>query len=156
MVEESSTKAATGKDKPYSLHAIQLVALRVCDLAIHVDLSVPKDAETGAFTLETGRSGYDAEEKKIQVKLTVRVGADENAKPPFKLEVSIHGTFQIDESRFPAKFVEDWAEKNAPLILYPYAREQVYSLTQRAGFSEALLPLLEIPTFRITSEPAKA
>lgn len=135
--------------QPYKLHAIQLTDLRVSELSIHVDLSVPRDASIGGFNIETGRSAYNHEEHQIQVKMRVSMGAQEGESSPFQLAVAIHGNFVVDESRFDIKFIEDWADKNAPLVLYPYLREQVYSLTSRAGFPEALLPLIEIPTFRI-------
>jgi len=51
------------------------------------------------------------------------------------------GIFEVDEDKFPFKFIQNWAEKNAPLILYPYLREQVFSLSSRAGFGGTLLPL---------------
>lgn len=155
-MEESKTPASPGKGKPYNLHAIQLVELRVSDLAIHVDSSVPKEEVRQSFTLETARSAYNPETKQIQVKVTVKVGDDDEVKPPFRLEVTLHGVFKVDESRFDPQLVEDWAERNAPLVLYPYARENVYALTSRAGLPEALLPLLEIPTFRINATPSNA
>jgi preprotein translocase subunit SecB len=137
--------------KPYNLHAIQLNELRVSELSIQVDLSVPRDAPIGSFGIETGRSEYDKDAHQIQVKMRVLMGKDEQEKTPFQLTVELYGLFEVDESRFDVRFIEDWAEKNAPLVLYPYLREQVYSLTGRAGFPEALLPLFEIPTFRVTA-----
>lgn len=140
------------QEKRYKLHAIQLKNVRVSDLSIHVNLSAPKDAEGGSFTMETGRSAYDKELKQIQVKVAVKIGQDDDKNAPFTLEVVLHGLFSVDETRFNPEFVEDWAEKNAPLVLYPYVREQVYALTARTGFNEALLPLLEIPTYKITPQ----
>lgn len=134
--------------QPYKLHAIQLNELRVSELSIQVDLSVPRGADIGSFNIETGRSTYDPETHQIQVKMRVAMGKDEQKKTPFQLVVELHGLFEVDEEKFNVQFIEDWAEKNAPLVLYPYIREHVYTLTGRAGFPEALLPLIEIPTFR--------
>ena len=148
-----SNEAVTGK--PYRMHAIQLVNLRVSDLAIHADLSISQDEKDGEFSMECAHSDYDSESKQIQVKVVIRIGdesgTDGERKVPFTLEVAIHGIFEVDESRFDIQYIEDWATKNAPLVLYPYAREQVYSLTTRAGFKESLLPLLEIPTFKVVA-----
>lgn len=138
------------KQKPYKMHAIQLKDLRVSELSISVDLSMPRTEHVDVFTMETGRSPYDTDTHQIQVKIRVVMG-DENEKSPFRLAVELHGLFEVDETKFDVKFIEDWAEKNAPLVLYPYIREHVYSLTGRAGFPEARLPLIEIPTFRVTS-----
>lgn len=145
--------------KPYSFHAIQLHELRIAELSIQVDLSVPRDATVGAFSIESGRSDYDRESRQIQVRMSVLIGHDEQAQEqaPYKLKVELHGLFKVDDTRFSPDNVEDWAEKNAPLVLYPYLREQVYSLTGRAGFTETVLPLFEVPTYRIVppTNPAK-
>lgn len=141
------------QERRYSLHAIQLENVRVSDLSIHVDLSVAQDTPRGSFTMETGRSTYDRELKQIQVKVAVKIGPEDDKKAPFSLEVVLHGLFSVDDTRFDPNFVEDWAEKNAPLVLYPYVREQVYALTTRTGFGEAaLLPLLEIPTYKVMTQ----
>jgi preprotein translocase subunit SecB len=134
--------------RPYKLHAIQLKELRISELSIKVDLSVPRDAEIGGFAIETGRSDYDTVSHQIQVKMRVAMGMDETENAPFQLVVELNSMFSVDESNFNVQYVHDWAEKNAPLVLYPYIREHVYTLTSRAGFPEALLPLIEIPTFR--------
>lgn len=157
MSEITSNEPSKGRS--YKLHAIQLVNLRVSDLVIHANLSVPQDEKDGNFSIECGHSKYDNESKQIQVKIAIRIGdasSDVGERDvPFTLEVVMHGLFEVDESRFDIQYIEDWARKNAPLILYPYAREQVYSLTSRAGFKESLLPLLEIPTFKVTAPANK-
>ncbi len=80
------------------------------------------------------------------------MGQDDGAKAPFVLKVELIGLFTVDPERFPIEHVDQWARTNAPLVLYPYLREQVYGLTSRAGFNATLLPLLEIPTFRLMQQ----
>lgn len=134
----------------YKPHAIQLVSLRVVELAIKVDVTAPKDTELGEFSIETASSKYNAEKHRINVKMRV-VSGENDEDGPLQLKVEVVGVFKVDESAFPVDKIAHWADHNAPLILYPYVRENVYSLTNRAGFSQALLPLLEIPTFRVTA-----
>jgi len=138
------------KKQGYKLHAIQLVELRVVELGLKVDTSFPKESELGSFTIETGRSNYDSEKHQIHVSMRILSGNEEE-ESPLKLIVELHGRFEVDESRFAVEHIEHWAENNAPLVLYPYMRENVYALTARAGFGEALLPLIEIPSFRVTN-----
>lgn len=142
------------KNQSYVPHAIQLVELRVVELSLKVDISFPKDTDLGSFTIQTGRSKYDDEKHQISVMMRIMSGEEE--KSPLKLTAELHGRFEVDESRFEVKYVEDWAEKNAPLVLYPYLRENVFALTARSGYSEALLPLLEIPTYRIPAAEVKS
>jgi preprotein translocase subunit SecB len=65
--------------------------------------------------------------------------------------VEILGRFSIDTKAFPVEHVPEWARTNAPIMLFPYLREHVYSLTLRAGFKPAVLPLITVPTIRVGS-----
>lgn len=143
--------SSTGQYKP---HAIQLVSLRVVELAVKVDVAAPRDSKLGEFSIATAASKYNAEKHLINVKMRV-VSGEEDEDSPIKLKVELVGVFKVDESAFPVDKITHWAEHNAPLILYPYLRENVYSLSTRAGFNQALLPLLEIPTFRVNSPVAE-
>lgn len=99
--------------------------------------------------LGTGYSKYNEDARQIIVKTSVEVGCDDGNELPFSLRVELVGIFIVDESQFPIVHIEKWAKGNAPLILYPFLREHVYGLTSRAGFDGMLLPLLEIPTFKV-------
>jgi preprotein translocase subunit SecB len=147
----TSNEKAGGTERenaPYPLHAIQLLDVRVTELRLTANLSVDKTQAAGTFNLGTGHGAYDNEKKRIQVKVSVSVGADDPGAP-FSLLVEVVGMFAVDEGRFPVKHIEHWAQRNAPLVLYPYVREHVYGLAVRAGFPTITLPLLEVPTFRL-------
>ncbi len=132
-------------------HPIQLVDLKVLELSLKVKLENAQDRmpDSGVFGMHHGHTEYDAENKRIVVKVGVDMSEENDDETPFEMKVELLGVFLVDESRFPVKFIEDWAAKNAPLILYPYIREQVHSLTTRAGFSGVILPLFEVPTFKL-------
>lgn len=104
------------------------------------------------YQISTGHTQYDEETHVIQVAAIVEMG-DENEESafPFHLKVDIFGEFRVNEELFPAGRIYEWAKSNAFFILYPYIREQVYALSARCGFSPVLLPLLEIPTIRLTT-----
>lgn len=138
--------------EPIKKHAIQLVSLKVLELFIkanpNMDDPHSQKIDEAEFSLVTGYSEYHKEEHKIVIKISAEIGVDEVAAP-FLLRVELAGVFDVDESRFPIMHIESWAKTNAPLVLYPYLREQVYGLTNRAGFAGMLLPLIEIPTFKV-------
>lgn len=138
------------EEKKYQGHPIQLVHLKVTKLFIEPNLDVKQDLETdtGKFSLVTGHGDYDEEDKIITVSTGAKISS-EDGDNPFDLDIELLGIFEVDEDRFPLIHIEDWAKRNAPIILYPYLREHVYSLTTRCGFTGALLPLLEVPTFKI-------
>jgi preprotein translocase subunit SecB len=106
--------------------------------------------------IRTGHSKYQEDDKRIQVFIIVEIGseldqdrADDADLFPFHLRVELGAEFEVDEDHFPKGKVGEWASVNAPFILFPYIREQVYSLTARCGFPPVLLPLLEVPTIKI-------
>ncbi|HEF5786342.1 hypothetical protein WK80_29850 [Burkholderia multivorans] len=140
---------ATEDNKPYPLHAIQLADLRVVEVSLRANMDVAKSDPPGTFELTTGHGVYDAEHKRIQVKVAATMGHQDDGKSPFALKVELVGMFIADTSRFPEEHITQWARTNAPMVLYPYLREQVYGLALRAGYTATLLPLLEIPTFRL-------
>lgn len=142
--------------EPYKLHAIQIVGIKVLELSIivnpevNISTSPTKFEDAGSFTWGIGYGKYDTENQQIFVKAIIEIGEEEGS--PFRLKIAVVGTFKVDEARFPINKLNHWAEHNAPLILYPYLRELAYSLTTRAGFPGVMLPLLQIPTFKITKE----
>jgi preprotein translocase subunit SecB len=133
------------KQNRYENHPIQLRSLKVLELSIKViPEHVQLEPNVENFSLFHGHSEYDSKDKSIAVRIGIEMDQDEL---PFELRVEILGIFEVDEDQFPLKFINNWAEKNAPLILYPYLREHVFSLSTRAGFGGTLLPLFQMPTF---------
>jgi len=141
--------------KKYTLHAIQLKSLDIQELHFSVveNTSKGREIEESMFQFITKHSAYDSDSESIGVKLEVRLGYEDapsaELEPlPFKLKVAVAGLFKVDQKRFNLEYIEDWASKNAPLILYPYVRENVNSLATRCGFYGLLLPLFEVPTIK--------
>jgi preprotein translocase subunit SecB len=138
----------------YENHPIQLRALKILELSIKVISEHEQLPDIEKFSLFHGHNGYDDEKKMIAVKIGVEIGR-EVEETPFELRVEILGGFNVDDEKFPLKFIHSWAEQNAPLILYPYLREQVFSLTSRVGFKGVLLPLFQVPTLSVAKELEK-
>lgn len=139
------------------LHAIQLLNVTVEELHIKVvDQNFSSDEYPRDFSLVAGRSEYNADEKVISIRLAMEINSVINSEGkydrPFELKVSIAGQFEVDESKFPVDKINDWAEKNAPVILIPYIREHAYSMTVRAGVEPVLFPLIQVPTIKISSK----
>lgn len=135
------------------LHAIQLTELNVVELHIRVNESPSSDDEGDKknFRLATGNSEYDDKNQCIYVGVKLEVGMEENANSPFSMKIELGGLFKVDESRFSRDNIKDWAQRNAPLVLFPYLREHAFALSSRCGFS-LILPLIEVPTL-VRHEP---
>ncbi|HKP38178.1 MAG TPA: protein-export chaperone SecB [Pyrinomonadaceae bacterium] len=111
-----------------------------------------------------GHSDYDPSEKVIKIAIKAEAGRSQRSSeggpeskevetkdlPPFHLRIEMVGIFAVDDTMFPADRIYEWANNNALFIMYPYLREHVFALTVRAGFKPLLLPLVEVPLFRIT------
>jgi hypothetical protein len=104
-------------NKKYDNHPIQLRTLKVLELSIKV---IPEHTQVEPnvekFSLFHGHSEYDQKSKTIAIRGGIEMGREEK-EIPFELRVEILGIFEVDEDKFPLKFVHNWAEKNAPLIL---------------------------------------
>src|ERR1035441_6352683 len=126
-------------------HAIQLKAILVEELHIEVKRQQP-DQEPNEYPIRVfvAHSPYDAERKIIQVGIKAETSDPDST--PYNLIVEILGIFDVDESAFPIKEINHWAEFNAPYILFPFLREQIHSLTFRAGQKPAILPLFTMPS----------
>jgi preprotein translocase subunit SecB len=137
-----------------NLHPIQLISLNIDELFIKVKKhpqSVDLTSDSGEFNLRTGHSEYDEKEHIIQVGIKLEVKGKEGQETPFDMRVVMSGVFKVDETKFAKANIDDWANRNAPFILYPYLREQAYTLTVRCGFPGMIIPLLEVPTLKIES-----
>ncbi len=139
------------------LHAVQLINVTVEELFIKVvgQPSTFKDDFPRDFSLVTGRSDYSPQDRSISVRLSMEItplfDSQNNPDRPFEMRVSLAGHFTIDESLFPVDKINHWAENNAPIILIPFIREHVYSMSIRAGVEPVLFPLIQVPTIKITS-----
>jgi len=140
------------KDFNAILHPIQLISINIEELFIKVKKS-PQSAEltpgSEEFNLRTGRSEYDEENHIIQVGIKLEIKGKEGQENPFDMRVIISGVFKVDETKFEKANLDDFANRNAPIILYPYLREQAYALTIRCGFPGIILPLLTVPIFKL-------
>lgn len=131
-------------------HAIQLVDLKIIELSFQARNSSAfrDDLEIEELSLISGYTDFDEKNKTINVKVKATIGDDDDDYP-LRLIVDIRGKFSVNTDEFEIENIESWAKRNAPLILYPYVRENVYSLSSRVGLKDVLLPLLEIPSFKI-------
>ncbi len=140
------------KNKYFKLHGIQLKSVNVTELFIKVKhINEAQTENKTEFTIQSGCSEYDEEKKVIHVGLQFRYGTEEKSDTPFLMRIELSGEFEIDEDQFDKKYVNDWAMKNAPAILFPFLREQAYALSIRCGFPPFILPLIQLPSIQKAS-----
>lgn len=145
-------------DKYIKLHSIQLVNVTVIELFIKANQR-PENShypEKLKYSLLVGHTSYDQKTESIRVAIKIEIGTDKEQEDyPYSMRVELSGEFCItDESAFPMEHINDWAKRNAPILLYPYIREHVYALTVRCGFRPLILPLLQLPSVQ-SNKPKK-
>ena len=141
------------------LHPIQLKEITVNKLSVVInnhEKALDYQGEV-SMRLALGKSDFSPEEKYISVGLRVKVepapseeisalsSGENDADPAFLLEVELHGHFVVDLEKFLQKHIEPWSRVNAPFLLFPYVREHVYGLANRAGMRGLILPLFIQP-----------
>lgn len=143
---------AEKEQQGWALHPIQIESVRILELHIKplVQPDLALQIEGTDVSLSSAHSRFDAENGVIQVAVKVEAGFKEDQKEaPFQLRVELAGRFRVNSDAFPIDQINHWASHNAPLILFPYLREHVFALTGRSGFRPFLMPLMEVPTFKI-------
>lgn len=146
-------------DSP-KLHPIQLVDVKVRKL--HIELNTPSTDEISidvdSFTFSHGHSPYNAEDKQFLVFARAQINVDnddedetntEESKSILTMTVELAGFFQVNEEEFSIDNIESFARTNAPLIIYPFLREHTYGLLTRVGINGVVLPLFQVPSFKI-------
>ncbi|MEZ9316501.1 protein-export chaperone SecB [Vibrio lentus] len=144
----------------FNYHPVQLREIKVLKLSIEDNPDFEKEHSSEDFSdfgFYHQHSDYDAEAQVFWVKVKAVIGEsdddceteEDSKEAPFNMEVELVGLFSVDESSFNVEHIDSFARRNAPLVIYPYLREHVYSLTSRAGYDSTLLPLFEVPAFRL-------
>lgn len=82
-------------------------------------------------------SEVDEKARTCIVRIGIEVAAHAKDVEVFTLTVSIEGLFEGSQEGLP---LDQFAQVNAPAILFPYLRETVSNLTARSGHPALLLP----------------
>ncbi len=140
-------------------HPIQLNEIAVSKLSVVINDHDKALDYQGSVSMQMaiGKSDFSLEEKSISIGLRVKVGPVNSEDSTdfdsygsdggciFLVEVELYGNFVVDLDRFQQKHIEPWSRINAPFLLFPYVREHVYGLANRAGMRGLILPLFIQP-----------
>ena len=133
-------------------HPSQLVELVTRELIL--DLRNPNEARQENLQVEIryslGSSEYNTETKSIVVGLICEINP-QNLDAPLYIKVHIAGIFEVDDEKFPMDKLDHWSKHNAPILLMPYVRENLHSLSTRAQ-ANIILPLVVLPVFSSQKE----
>ncbi len=132
-----------------ALHAMQLEAVSTKELFICINGPVDNailSACVDNIQLDSAHGDFNKEDGTINVGLRLMLGMDENGDFPISIKIEIVGSFTVDTERFDEGNIESWADRNAPMVLYPFIREHWCGLTTRCGLPPIMLPLIQVPT----------
>lgn len=131
------------------LHGIQLVSVETRELFIRLNGPVEIDVESmyrDHVQIDSGHSPFNQETSNICVGLRAALGVEEDSTLPVSMKIEVVGLFNVNLDEFPEGQIESWANRNAPIILYPFIREHGVALTVRCGLPPLILPLIQVPT----------
>ena len=82
--------------------------------------------------------GFQIDENTLFSVVTLSISeSDKNNSSGIKVKITMVGAFEIDDnSQFP---INQFANINAPAIIFPFIREHLASLTMKAGISPPIL-----------------
>jgi len=84
----------------------------------------------------------------------VRERDEAKQEAPYRLEVSIGGSFSFEPDRVAREQVESWCKGASFFILSPYVRQLVWDITAKSGFGPVVMPLVHVPVLKESdSEP---
>jgi preprotein translocase subunit SecB len=83
---------------------------------------------------------YNDANKQLMSKVTVNVRSIRAQTKQYLIEVSIVGIFEFSE-QLDIK-LKDFASINAPAIVFPFIREQIVSISLKAGLRPILIPVV--------------
>ena len=79
-------------------------------------------------------------------KLVVLLEGSVKAESSFDIKCSVIGFFEIDDEAKNMS-LEQFAEDNAPALLFPYLREVISTTTLKAGMNPVFLPPINIRAY---------
>ena len=137
-----------------NLHPIQHTNVRVKQIKFCLDDDRTLDDVPEKLTVATQfrHHDFDSETKTLQIDVRVAIGVDDETIP-FELIVELNSLFTVDTNEFSEGLIDSWAKGNGCLLMMPYLREHVHSLTSRVGIKELHLPLVNLPAFGGTDKP---
>ncbi len=129
-------------------HPIQLLKIDIRELYFRANASADPlyELPEELITLGVGHSDIDKNQGIFTVGIQLELGKEKSKKNKYYARLELLGHFHIDLTRFSEGKIDVWTQQNAPVILLPYLREHIYSMTMRAGFKPFILPLVQVPT----------
>lgn len=104
------------------------------------DYDVP-DKTRVVLNINTNYSQNESNQSSVEMTVDINLATEE--KEVFKLSAKFVGFFSIMKDHENMD-MQDYLENNAPALMFPYIREQISTVSQRAGIKPILLPPLNV------------
>jgi preprotein translocase subunit SecB len=135
------------------LHPVEL--LRVVPLTIQFrGLEEPdikhRDPDPDQIEITMYRTKFDEKKGSVFVVLGASLSRKEDkadsSAPPYEFRIDIVGEFRSREPSITKERLEEWSQRVAPFVLFPYLRSLLSDISGRCGYRPLDLPLLSLPT----------
>jgi len=106
-------------------------------------LPPPKRLETDSLNIKISVKTWEREEGRVDVELGVQIDPDLEHGQPYYVDVYLFARFHFHD--LPEGLTRDeFTQRNAAAIMFPYAREVVWSLTMRGKYGCLWLPTVNV------------
>jgi preprotein translocase subunit SecB len=134
---------------PYPIQAT-FITVREMHFVSHRPPSPSDHIEETSIAITQTATPFNEASRRVQVTLIAEFGSQPTPNPPpFSVKVAITAEFVI-ATTFPKDKVSLWVAQNSTFVIYPYLRERLHYITSQGGYPPILLPLMQIPTIKIT------
>jgi preprotein translocase subunit SecB len=118
--------------------AFQRLILEKVNFEVNPDFSF--GGEPLAVAMDVNADAFFSEDKKnLRSVLTTNIALSGAEPSPMKILVAVAGYFSLEDGQSTC-VLEEFAEIQAPAMLFPFMREVVANLTMRTDFPPLLLP----------------
>lgn len=118
--------------------AFQRLILEKVDFEVNPDFAF--GGEPLAVAMDVNADAFFSEDKKsLRSVLTTNIALSGAEPSPMKIIVAVAGYFSLKDDH-STSVLEEFAEIQAPALLFPFMREVVANLTMRTDFPPLLLP----------------
>lgn len=127
-------------------HPIQLMKVDIKELFFKSNESSDPNYEFPEDHIRVGIGCSEPSEQDFfSIGIKISLGSEEDQSNKYFAKIELIGHFYIDTENFKLEHLPSWTKNNAPIVLLPFIREHLYSITLRAGFKPFILPLIQVP-----------
>ena len=138
-------KAASSAQSPVTEYDIRLIDVTTRTVNFRV-LRTPRQSFDQSLELRIDKNSERIDDTSFEVVLSVTIIFNNRDERPFDAQFAVAGTYSHKKG-LPDEVVSYLKWVNGPVMLWPYMRELIASITGRAGYAPLVIETLDVSRF---------